>query len=434
MLGYKKRIITWSILLLAIMSFQTFAGTTAESDFTRGMADFKLGNYHNAVKMFENARRKGLKNTALYYNIGSAYFKTKNYARAEIFFSALINQPKMKSLVEYNLGLIALKQNQFIKSQKYFTSIVNNSENEKIIYLARLQLPKTIIPPAKHYMFYLSATAGTNDNINFAPIGIGTEESGSFYNALISADYRFSGTRLNGWSTDAMFYTIRYGDTGNPNIPEGAFDQDQLNIGLKTAFVLGGWETQLKVGFDQSTFGPRDYQSIVKFEARTKYKLSNLNRIYFQYGYEDISSEDVIFDYIEGSRQKITSGFRHYDISSYSQIYYELELNDRNDFVSNAGNIFSYSPTRHTLRGQYTSLLTESWYVGGDLSYRISDYPANPSQDRQDERLKAIIFASYGFTKKTKLKFKFEYTDNSSTDNIYVYDQKIIGLSLSTLF
>ncbi len=420
--------------MLAIMSFQSFADTTAESDFARGMDDFKSGDYHNAAKMFENARRKGMKNIALYYNIGSAYFKTKNYDRAEIFFSALVNQPKMKSLVEYNLGLIALKKNHLIKSKKYFTSIINSSNDEKIIYLAKQQLPKIIIPIIKPYMLYLSAATGINDNINFAPIGIGTEESGSYYNALVSADYRFVGTRLNGWSADAMFYTIRYGDTGNPNIPNGAFDQDQLNIGLKTAFILGDWETQLKVGFGQSTFGPRDYQSIVKLEARTKYKLSNLNRLYFQYGYEDITSEDIVFDYIKGSRQKIISGFRHYSINSHSQIYYELELNDRNDFVSNAGNVFSYSPTRHTLRGRYTSIINHSWRLGGDISYRISDYPVTPTQDRQDERLKAIIFASYGFSKVTKLKLKFEYTDNSSTDNIYVYDQQIIDLNLSTLF
>jgi len=431
MSGYKKIITSWFLLIIMMISTQAHAA--AESEFKKGLLEFKSENYYSAAHRFESARRQGMKNTALYYNLGSAYFKIKNYKRAEVFFSALINHPKMQSLIEYNLGLIAQKRNQIHKAKEYFKVIVNHSNDKKIIYLAKKQL-KIINVPRKKWSIYLNGSVGFNNNINFSPIGIGTEESGNFADALISTNVIFSGTRINGWSAEAMFYTLRYADTENPGILQGTFDQDQYGAALKKTQKLGDWETQIKVGFDQSTFGPRDYQSVAKFEINGKYRLSPSGRMMLRYSYADISSDDALFDYIDGSRQKLRVGYLHYQKNSSTQLYYELELNDRSDFVSNAGNEFSYSPTRHTIRGKYTAKFNSTWQLVGDLSYRMSDFPVTTTQNRQDDRAKAALHVNYNFTKSTRLKLKVEYTDNSSSDSLYVYDRQVTSLSLSTFF
>ncbi len=432
MSGWKKSMKRGFVLILMMVATQVYA--SAKDDFKQGVSYFKSANYTSAVKKFENARKQGMHSTALYYNLGSAYYKLQNYKKAEQYFIEIRKSPKMKSLAEYNLGLIAVKQNNKAEARGYFNSVVRNSKDKKMIYLAKQQLKK-IRPKKKPWSVYLNGAIGYDDNINFAPAGIRTEESANFFDAMLSADYLFTGKKSNGWTGEAMLYTIKYGDSGNPNISKGSFDQDQFGVSLKKTQKLANWNTQFKAGFDKLTYGPLDYQSILKLEARGKLKTSRTDRFYLRYRYENISSDNFRYDYLEGWRQKIRGEFRRYNKSNSMQLYYELELNDRKDFISTAtGNEFSYSPTRHTFRGKYTAVLNNAWQLGGDLAYRMSSYPSTTTQSRTDNRWKAAVYSNYRFDKSMKLKLKLEYTDNSSTDTIYVYDRNVISVSLNKLF
>ena len=432
MSGWKRSIKSGFLFVLMLGVTQVYA--SPKEDFKQGVNYFKSQNYTGAVEKFESARKQGMRTTALYYNLGSAYYKLSNYKKAGAYFRELSKNSKMKSLAEYNLGLVAVKQKNTAKARGYFNSVVRNSNDNKLIYLAKQQLKK-VRAVKKTWSVYLNGTVGYDSNINFAPAGIRTEESGTFFDALVSADYLFNGKRLNGWSGEAMLYTIRYSDTGNPNISKGAFDQDQYGASLKKTQKLAGWDTYFKAGFDKLTYGSRNYQSILDLEVRGRRKLSRTDRLYLRYRYEDIKSDDVVFDYLEGLRQKIRGEFRRYNKKNSMQFYYELELNDRSDFVSaTTGNEFSYSPTRHTFRGKYTTALNKLWRLTGDLAYRLSDYPSTATQNRKDDRWKAAVYANYRFDKTMKLKLKLEYTDNTSTDSLYVYDRQVITASISKLF
>lgn len=446
MSGCKKSISSWLVVVLMSISMQLGAAeknSSAKQSFEQGIISFQQEDYAAAVKQFEQARKLGNRSTALHYNLGSAYFKLGQYKSAESYFGVLKKQPAMKSLAEYNLGLIALKQKDSAKAKKYFNTIVKTSQDKKIIFLARQQLqnltPKKSLKKSAESKnrgsVYLNGSVGYDSNINFAPVDIGSEESGSFFDALLSAEYLVSGSYLNGWSVDGLLYTIRYADTGNPLISQGAFDQDEYGVSIKKTQKLAGWDTHVKLAIDKLTYGSRDYQSIIKLEARGRHKLSKTDRVYLSYRYDDISSDDVVFDYTEGWRQKIRGEFRRYNKKYFGQLYYELELNDRNDYTAPiSGDQFSYSPTRHTLRGKYTLKLNNKWGITGDLAYRKSDYPSTPTQNRNDDRWKAIASANYRFDKSMKLKLKLEYTDNSSSDNLYVYDRQVISVNLDKLF
>jgi tetratricopeptide (TPR) repeat protein len=423
--------------LIMMVSTQVYA--LGEDSFKQGVSYFKSENYSNAVKQFESARKQGMKTPALYYNLGSAYFKIGNYDRAERYFMELKKVHKMKHLAEYNLGLIASKQKNTAKAKKYFKLVAMHSKDEKLVYLANQNLKKTKLvkttkAPKKPWSVYLNGSLGYDNNINFAPVGIGTEESGTFFDALVSADYLFTGTRSSGFSGETSFYTIQYADTGNALIPKGAFDQDQVGFSFKKTQKLADWDTHVKVGFSSSTYGPRDYQSILNLELKGRRRLSKIDRFYLRYRYDDITSDDVTFDYLEGWKQRIKAEFRRYNKKSSAQLYYELELNDRADLVTGGGNELSFSPTRHTFRGKYTAALGQAWRLTGDLAYRKSDYPSTANQARNDDRWKAAVYANYRFDKTMKLKLKFEYTDNASTENVYVYDRQVISASLSKLF
>lgn len=158
-------------------------------------------------------------------------------------------------------------------------------------------------------------------------------------------------------------------------------------------------------------------------------KLSKFERLYLRYGYEDIRSENTLYNYLEGSRHKVRAEYRQYNKSNIKKVYYELELNNRNDLTT-----ASYSPKRHTVRGRYTHIFSQDWRLAGDLAYRLSDYPTVASQNRKDTRLKASAYLDYYFDKTMKLRAKIEYTDNSSNLNIYDYTRTVYTVGVNKGF
>jgi len=139
-------------------------------------------------------------------------------------------------------------------------------------------------------------------------------------------------------------------------------------VGVKKNLQLGqSWQTNYTLDMNKIKYGGEDYQSIIKLGAEARNSLSRNERLYFRYAYEDINSDRAIFDYLEGWRQKLRAEYRLYRKQDNTRLYYELELNNRNDLTVTSG-VYSYSPTRHTLRGRYTSMLSREWHLIGDLS------------------------------------------------------------------
>ena len=419
------KIIRYGLFLL-LCTASGLLMASAENDFNEATKLFKSADYTGAVKKFESAYQQGMKSTALYYNLGSTYFKLENYTQASRFFNELRKQADMKSLAEYNLGLIAVKQNKISAAVGYFESVEKTNDDSKLVYLSKKQLFK-LNTTHKPWSVYTSFRLGYDDNINFAPVDTVLDQSGSFLDFMLSADYLVNGSRRDGWVTDAIFYRTNYFST---NI----YDQDLLAVGLKKLQQISDWDTYLKASFEKYTYAQEDYLSVLKFDAWGKTNLSNSDRLYLRYRYEDISSDRAVYDYLEGWRQKLRAEYRQYNKSNISQLYYELELNDRNDLLFTTGEEFSYSPTRHTVRATHTRIIDSQWRYTGDLAYRNSDYPATATQDREDDRWMLSIYADYRFDKTMKLRPKIEYTDNSSTEVFYDYNRTVYSIEFNKLF
>jgi hypothetical protein len=421
----------WAVFfVLSGFSFSVFAA--GENEFNKGADFFNEGHYADAVKQFKNAETQGVKSAALYYNLASSYYKLGDYEKSREYFDKVRRYREMQYLAEYNLGLIALKQNDTKTAKKRFTAVKKNSTDEKLVSLSKKQLKeirrlRKTKRTTKKWSVYLSAAFGYDGNVNFSPLGISAERSDSFSEFLVSADYLFSGNKKNGWSSDVFFYDKNYRK-------ESLFDEYEYGAGIKKYLNIDqNWQTQYVLNIIKINYADEDYQTIAKIGARAKYSLSRNERIYLRYGYEDITSDNVIFDYLEGWRQKIRADYRLYNKKDVSRIYYELELNNRNDLKTSIGE-FSYSPTRHTIRGKYTRVFNPKWHLTGDLAYRISDYPATANQDRNDNRIKAALYADYRFDRTFKLRAKVEHTDNSSTEDVFDYRRTVYTVGLNKLF
>jgi hypothetical protein len=330
----------------------------------------------------------------------------------------------MHDLAEYNLGLIAQKLGDGKAAKKYFGR-VSAGKDKKLRMLARRRL-QVLAVEQQRWRFYAGANFGYDDNITAAPSGTAQDESASFYDLFVSGDSVVGGRRKQGWIADASYFRIDYFD-------DDLYDEYIYGVGMRRENQFRSWDMRTHLGIKRSNYAGADFQSVVRLDVRSQRSLSRNQRLILRYIYEDINSDDPGYNYLQGWRQKARIEYRNYQTTHTAQAYYELELNDRED-INLATFAASYSPTRHTLRGKYTHRLVGDWQVAADISYRVSDYPATFSQQRDDNRWRLILDTDYRLDETSKLRLRWQYTANSSTVEAYDYYKNVIFVGVSKLF
>lgn len=331
----------------------------------------------------------------------------------------------MHDLAMYNLGLVAVKQQQFSQAQTIFSRIIEQSSDEKLITLSTVQF-KRLKQKKEDWRLYISADYGHDSNITSLPSETSLDIADNFYTAFILIDKVVNGSRTNGWLLDARFFRIDFSDSNN-------YDEYQYAAGIKKSQPVANWNTQLHLGLSQNNFSGENYQSTVKMTVDGQTRLSPNQQLYLRYQYEDISSELVIYDYLQGWRQRARIGLRQKNNRHSYNIYYELELNQREELITSSY-AYEYSPTRHTVRGTYSYLVTDNWKLIAELGLRDSDFPHSESFDRNDEQLKSAVGIDYAFDKSLHLKSRLEHSNNRSSIDIYDYSKTRIMLGLNKLF
>ena len=415
------RLIKLAPLLLLVYAMQSLA--VDQNSFSDGIKLFKSGNYQAAINAFEQVHQQKQISAALYYNLASSYYKLGNYEKAKTYFEKVLQYPKMKSLAEYNLGLITRKQGDNEAAVTWFKLVVKTSSDRKLILLSRRQLSKSGFV-YKKWLGFLRGGLGYDDNINLAPAETALDKSDTFYDLFASVDYLLKGNRKDGWMAEASFYNINYFD-GN------SYDESQYSVGAKKYAKFGQWNTRLSARLDKLAYGGDAYQSILGIHALAKKSLSNMARLQLRYRYEDIGSDNMLYDYLKGWRQQVRAEYRYYGKGHNKRLYYELELNDRRDTMN-----ASYSPTRHTVRGVYTRKLDKKMRWSGDIAYRSStyDYPVAATQNRDDTRFRFGFHMDYKLDKTMKLRGQFVHTNNDSNLAQFDYKRNIFRVNLSKMF
>ncbi|MGB5396286.1 MAG: outer membrane beta-barrel protein, partial [Gammaproteobacteria bacterium] len=193
------------------------------------------------------------------------------------------------------------------------------------------------------------------------------------------------------------------------------------------------WDTAIHLSGSKSTYGGDDLQTIAKLDLSGRKPVAKNQWIRLRYRAEDIRSDNSLYDYLEGSRQRASVEYQHLSENSLKQLQYELELNNRAELVTTAG-AYEYSPTRHTVRGIYTHFVSRQWWLTGDVSYRMSDFEPSSSIDREDDQWRFALSSDYRFDKTFKFTAQYQYTDNASTLDQYSYDKSVIKAGLSKMF
>ena len=415
-----------SIFFIALLLlYSAVALASAKEDYNDGVKFFEKGDYHSAIASFKSAENKGMESAALFYNLGSAYFKIEQYAASKKYFTRVTEYPDKRALAEFNLGMIAIEENNTKAALAHFKYAEANSSDKKIIDAAK-QTIAGLTGTSKRWGAYVAANIGYDDNISVTPDNLALGVDDTFYNVYASADFVVHGKRKRGWLMDAAFFTIDYSDSDN-------FDQDFYTIGLRNEHQFSSWDTITHLKYGNSTFGGDDLQSFYKLDVLGAKSLPGNAKLILQYRFDDFTSKNPIYDYLEGWRQRAQIRYARNTANSNQQVYYEGELNNRGELVTSLYS-YEYSPTRHTLGGRYTHKFSDKWFLTGNLAYRASDFPSSPTLDRDDTRWTLDVLLNYRIDPTLVLKSNVKYIQNDSSIDIYTYDKTLITLGVSKLF
>ena len=421
----KAQIINRYFFTALIFLFSSELLATAASDYEQGVTAYKAGDNASAVTYFESALKQGMDTISLKYNLASSYYKADRYKDAKKYFTLLNQTVEMRDIAEYHLGVIALKEKDRALAQRYFTSVVNSGKDEMLVKLSSKHLV-TLDEKEDRWKSNVTLNLGHDDNISSVSEDSVLDTADTFYELSASSNFLIDGKRKHGWLADVAVYGIDYSDIDTN-------DQNVISLGLKRSMQFDDWNASARLSVSDSTYGGDDLQTINKLDFRGRKQFSKNEWLNLRYRIEDIKSNQSIYDYLEGWRQRASIEYQNLTQNNIKQFQYELELNSRGELLTDSG-AYEYSPTRHTVRGIYTHFINKQWWLIGDASYRFSDFDTSSTLDRNDDQWRFVLSTDYRFDKTLKLTAKYQYTDNASTLDQYSYDKSVIKIGLKKLF
>jgi hypothetical protein len=414
------------ILLLFVSAlYASRLYASSESDYELGLQAYKAGDNTAAATYFESAMEQGMDSLSLIYNLASSYYKLGRLEEAKAYFLQLEQSDEMRDIAQYHLGLIAVKEKDVSVARKYFGLVSAEGRDKKLMQLSEKHL-ESLSVKENRWRSLVSLNLGYDDNIYSASGDSVLDEADSFYELYASGDVILSGGRKDGWLIGAGLYGMDF-------INSDTNDQYNFLLGLQRARKISDWEASFNINLSKSTYAGDDFQTIMQFDALGRKSITRRDRLYLRYRADIIESDNTTYDYLEGWRQRARIEYRNYAARNIKHVYYEFELNDRGTLVTSTDS-YEYSPLRHTIRGVYTQILDENWWLIGDLSYRYSEFDASETVDRSDNQWKLALSVDYRFDRTLKLFAKYQYTDNDSSIDRYVYDKSVFKVGLSKLF
>ena len=399
---------------------------------------YNKGEYAQAKVYFElalnQAQQQGKPAHTIYYNLGSVCYQLEQYDESKRYFEKLLDHNKLNAVAYYNLALIENKQGNkkstidyLHQSRKVSTdSQLSKLVDQQLLKLSKQKPQKTKTVSYQDWHAYLYLSPGYDSNIRFAPAEIASNESGSFLQFYGLFDKRIAG-KGDGKKDSALLFTS---SVFLSNYFSTDFnDYNIFDIGLRYLLPVNKWRNSIELNIKKSTYGHSDYQGSLVATFKMLRRFSSGNTLRLRYRYEQINSLQPRFDYLEGYRQKLRLGYQFKWPSDVVDLWYELELNDR----ENTANL-NYSPTRNTFRVRYEKKLNATNRVYGELEYRHSDYDPTPTQDRLDKRTGYLLAYVNDITQDWQFLARWGFRSNNSTESIFSYDRHVVLLTLRKSF
>ena len=201
------------------------------------------------------------------------------------------------------------------------------------------------------------------------------------------------------------------------------------SAGLDYRTKINDWEITPEVNIIQSTLNSFSFQSVLDLNVSADQKLTQSSRISLSYRYSYISSQNVLYDYLQGISHQIRAEYKDKTALGKIRLRYQLELNNRENSLST-----NHSPTRHEFRVRLTQSLKNNWGISEEIDYRLSHYGEVSSIFRNDARFRLKLSARKKIDKNTDAGIRYTYTSNNSNETTEEYWKNKIQINVDWRF
>ncbi len=450
----EKGVVVWGLRLCwcAVLGLSVATHANAEFGqeyFNAGVQASSKGDYTAALHHFKNAKQAGMASAALKYNMAVSYYRLQQYENARRIFLALTDVRTFEQHAYFNLGLVANKQKDEASAIRWFQRAHRNVDSQQIQALAMEALKRLGSSPRKTrrsspgWTGFVSSSLMYDSNVTLVNndlLGV-TNQSDTAMDLSVSAGRWLKGGINNGVRMVFGANLQKYGKLGEN-------DYAQLNARAMRYDRLGGWKMRIGGSWNEIYFNGSEYQRIISADVRSLRALSENNQLHLRYKLSRIQATDAVFDYLDGWRHQLRAGIQLRGGKSRVRYYYQLELNDRKDFVEeelprNSGVIrsfVSYSPVRHTLRATGWWELNSIWRARLDARYRYARYNdenilvGGATEHRADNQVRLSARISRKFFRRWDVDGQYSYTNNDSSIERRSYDRSVIKVGVTRSF
>lgn len=399
--------------------------------FASGTEAFERGDFAAALAGFEAARAAGMSGPAVLYDIGVARYKLGRNAEAEQAFRELAaGYPAMRELAQYNLGLTLIRQDRMVEARDAFEG-ARRSDDAKIRALADAMLAR--IAPAEAAAALATAERSRDpDRLRLLDVGVGFDGNVALVDeaslplgtttdsplAQVFGLFRGRPRPALPFVVDASGYLIRYADAGE-------FDQAAVRLGAAYAWDIQGWRLETGPYYSHSSLAGNSFERRIGAAVDLRHGLGEASTLRLRFAREGIDDLDPQFDYVAGTRDRLSLDFRHRSARGRLSLGYAHEANDREGP--------GVSPRRDEVYAGYEVFVTPDWSFeaqGFLRASRYADLVVTRDEDLAELRLAARRDLRAGWL----LEGEWRIGSNDSNDARYSYDRTRLDIGLSKLF
>jgi len=435
---FKASMSVLTMLIMLFISSVTLAQTEADY-FAKGVKASGSGQHEAALKQFQMAKKAGMKSAVLDYNLAVTYYRLGRYEESRKIFMKLTDSGAFSQLAHFNLGLISNKQKDERKAVKWFQRAYKGDSN-KLSELAAIALkrlgkkPKKAVRKKSPWKGLVSASLESDSNVNLATDEVNEpSKSDTSMSLYASANRWLKGNRKDGVRLDVNVNSQTYSS-------ETQYDYLQLHARLSRYGRLGSWRTRFSGSWDEITLDGSAYERIISARADGRHNLSKDRQLRLRYRLSRILA-DSTYDYLDGWRHQLRAGVRQRYGKKRVRAYYQLEVNDRDDYIGPiSGRFTSSSPTRHVLRVTGYLPVGADWTARLDGRLRMSRYAdanefsVGAPKKREDDQYRLGVKLTHKFDKHLEFGVEYQYADNNSNIDVYDYDRSLVRANVSWFY
>lgn len=410
-------------------------------NYQHGVNALRAGDVKQAADYFKRAKQEGVMSSSLDYNLGVTLYKMGDYSKAKSAFTDAESGSAKKALVHYNLGLVEYRLGNKYQAKEWFTKVALNSKDASLNAMAEEAIkridganPSKIENKDKPWAVMADLFMGYDDNLSLAntELAQGSNLSDSYYDVYAAAKYQLSGNSKNG-------YWVKGGISASRYDQYDTYDYTQEFIDLFRDAKYGNYQTRMGFKYSQNALGGKDYLQKTALRFQSSYPFGSAHKLTARYELAQYDEQAVAYSYLAGTRHRIRLDSYWRLTDKRIKLGYELESNDRDDFISGA-NFTSYSTTRHKLFADVTLMLSPQWKARVGIDYRATEYnDANVVAGtslpiREEDRLRLKLAARYQLAGGIDLVAEYRFTDNDSNVGSERYQRNQYRLGVQGYF